>query len=80
MQVVAPADGALTEVFQAEDASIESEQLLANFKEGAGAAAAPSPATDAPASAATEEGESSASPAARKLADEQGIDIKAIAL
>jgi 2-oxoglutarate dehydrogenase E2 component (dihydrolipoamide succinyltransferase) len=79
IEVVAPADGALTEVFQAEDAIIESEQLLANFEEGAGATAAPSPAADAPASAATEEGESSASPAARKLADEQGIDIKAIA-
>lgn len=79
IEVVAPADGALTEVFQAEDAIIESEQLLANFEEGAGTAAAPNPAADAPASANADGGESSASPAARKLADEQGIDINSIA-
>lgn len=77
IEVVAPADGALSEVMQAEGAIIESEQLLAQFEEGQGTAA---PATQAGDTAPTEANvaESSASPAARKLADEQGIDISSV--
>lgn len=78
IEVVAPADGALSEILQAEGAVIESEQLLALFEEGAGEAAAPTATAAETAPAEADAGESSASPAARKLADEQGIDINSV--
>lgn len=78
IEVVAKTDGALTEILQAEGAIIESEQLLALFEEGAGDATVAATTADA-APAAADAGESSASPAARKLADEQGIDINSVA-
>ena len=84
IELVAPADGALTDVLQAEGAIIESEQLLANFEEGAGNAptvastAAPTTQASSEAVGQPDVGESSASPAARKLADEQGVDINTV--
>ena len=72
LEVVAPADGVLSQVLQPAGATIQSQQLLAIFEAGgvAAAAAAPAQAT-APASAAVAP---AAGPAARKAAAEKGID------
>lgn len=71
LEVVAPSDGVLSEVFAAEGDTVLSGQLIAKIEEGA--AAAPAPATAA-ASPAAESGEALINPAAKKLAAERGID------
>ena len=72
LEVVAPADGRLVQIFKQEGDIVESEGLLARFEAGdVGIPAAPTaaaPASD-PAPAV------SASPAARKLAEEKGLDL-----
>tara|TARA_R110002072_G_scaffold3830_4_gene27303 strand:+ start:56305 stop:57519 length:1215 start_codon:yes stop_codon:yes gene_type:complete len=80
LEVVAPADGAITEIFKNEGDTVLAEEVLATFTEGAGAAADSSaPAASAPAekqSAETPAAEETiASPAAKKLADENQIDV-----
>jgi len=76
LEVVAPADGALTEILKDEGETVESEELIARFEAGE----ISSDATPAPAAPEADEPAEpvSASPAARKLADEGGIDIQAI--
>ena len=70
IEIVAPADGALAEIVKAEGETVLSDELIARFEPGAG--------VDAPSvqpemtRAAVEVG---ISPAARKLAEETGIDI-----
>ena len=78
LEIVAPADGTLVEVLKAEGDVVESDELIARFEAGA--------VVDAPAEAPTaeeppEDAErgARASPAARKLALEQGIDIDGVA-
>jgi 2-oxoglutarate dehydrogenase E2 component (dihydrolipoamide succinyltransferase) len=78
LEIVAPADGALSEIIQGEGETILSNQLIAKFEAGAGAVAAPATAVaDIPAAAAS--AESVASPSARKLAAEKGISLSAVA-
>ncbi len=72
LEVVAPANGQLTKLLKQEGDIVESEELLAVFEEGEIAAAAPSTPEQADSAAPKEV---SASPAARKLADEKGLDI-----
>ena len=72
LEVVAPADGQLVRIFKQEGDVVESEERLATFEIGdvpasRSAAAAEPPAPAVPAA--------SASPAARKLAKEKGLDI-----
>ena len=75
LEVVAPADGVLAEVFAAEGDTVQSGQLIAKLEEGA-AASAPAPAAAAPAAASAESvGEPQINPAAKKLAQERGINI-----
>ncbi len=74
LEIVAPADGTLKEIVRAEGDTVESGELIARFEAGA-VAAAPAPAPEAPADA---ERAPRASPAARKLAEENGIDVSAI--
>ncbi len=74
LEIVAPADGTLAEIVRAEGDTVESGELIARFEAGA-VDAAPAPAPDAPADA---ERAPRASPAARKLAEENGIDVSAI--
>lgn len=79
LEVVAPADGALTEIVKQEGDVVLSEELLARFEAGAGAASGQATASSADAAEqASGEGDpaeaSPASPAARKLAEEHGID------
>ncbi len=72
LEVVAPEDGRLVQIRKQEGDLVESEEVLATFAVGevdAAQAAEPAAAPVAPVRPA------SASPAARKLADEKGLDI-----
>lgn len=80
IEVLAPADGVLKEIICGEDTTVNSEQLIGYFEEGATASAAPAPAAvEAVAASAEEEdvqvGDKILSPAARKLALENNLDI-----
>ena len=72
LEVVAPADGQLVRIFKQEGDVVESEERLATFEIGDLPAAQSIAATEPPAPAAPA---ASASPAARKLAEEKGLDI-----
>ena len=72
LEVVAPADGRLIAILVPEGETVLSEQKIGQFEEGIAAAA-----ERGEHSAAQGEGPS-ASPAARKLADESGIDMRAV--
>ena len=74
IEIVAPRDGALTEIVKAEGETVTSDEVIARFEPGSVADAAPAGPTgeSKTASAAVEVG---ISPAARKLAEEEGIDI-----
>ena len=75
LEIVAPADGRLVQIFKQEGDIVESEGLLANFEAGDVGVPATPPA-DAP---ATDQAPAvSASPAARKLAEEKGLDLAKI--
>ncbi len=80
VEVVAPADGSLAEILLPEQAIVHTGDLLARFVAGAGGAAAAVPVAapaalldPAPTAALT------ASPAARKIAAEQGVDLSRVA-
>ncbi len=78
LEVVAPADGVLTEILRGEGDTVLSAEVLAKFEEGA-AAAAPAPAAAAPEAAAPAAAEDlKVSPAARKLLEEKGLDASAV--
>ena len=78
LEVVAPANGILTEVLKAEGDLIESNELIARIEEGAAA----TPGTATPAAKQEEAdiqvAESLVNPAAKKLADERNIDLAQI--
>lgn len=78
LEVVAPADGTLEEVLKAEGDVVLSNEIIARI--AAGEAKATTPAEAAPVSTTTDDnqGEKIASPAARKLADERGIDLQQV--
>lgn len=84
LEVVAPADGVIEEVIKGEGDTVESGEVIAKFKEGAAAAPAPAKAeaNEAPAPAAEANDAASndvvLSPAARKLAEEKGVDPGAV--
>ncbi len=78
LEIVAPADGALSEIVKAEGETVLSEELIAQFVEGAaGVAAAPNADVPAVATAGADV-ELKLSPAARKLADENNLDVATI--
>ena len=76
IDVVAPDDGHLTEIVAAEGETVESLQVIARFQ--AGAAAVDDDGSSEPAAEADLDAEMGASPAARKLALESGIDIDVV--
>jgi 2-oxoglutarate dehydrogenase E2 component (dihydrolipoamide succinyltransferase) len=86
IEVVAPADGVLTEILKDSGETIVSNEAIANIE--AGAAAATAPAVEAPVAGASAaatapagseaEGDSLLSPAARKMAEENNLDVTAI--
>ncbi|MDR6677482.1 2-oxoglutarate dehydrogenase complex dihydrolipoyllysine-residue succinyltransferase [Pseudomonas oryzihabitans] len=79
LEVVAPADGVLAEVIKNEGDTVLSEEVIARIQEGAAAAApaaqpaAASAPVAAPAAAGSDE-DPILAPAARKIAEENGID------
>ncbi|QXI32352.1 2-oxoglutarate dehydrogenase complex dihydrolipoyllysine-residue succinyltransferase [Pseudomonas promysalinigenes] len=85
LEVLATADGVLGAIVKGEGDTVLSDEVLGSIVEGgaAAAAAAPAaaPAAAAPAAAAADAGEDDpiAAPAARKLAEENGIDLAAVA-
>lgn len=89
LEIVAPANGQLTSILKDEGEIVLSEETIAEFEAGSAvaapteASATQTAATDAAAdvggAAEIAKGEASASPAARKLADEGGIAIASIA-
>lgn len=79
LEVVAPANGVLAEVLKAEGDIVESNEIIARIEEGA--AAAPGKTTPAAKQQETDiqVAESLVNPAAKKLADERGIDLTQVA-
>jgi len=74
LEVVAPANGSIVEILKGEGEIIESNEIIARFAEGAVAAASAAPVA-AETSADVSVGEKLLSPAARKLAEENSIDV-----
>ncbi|GAA6183168.1 2-oxoglutarate dehydrogenase complex dihydrolipoyllysine-residue succinyltransferase [Aliiglaciecola sp. 2_MG-2023] len=71
LEVVAPADGSLSDILAPEGETVTGEQVIANFIEGAGAAA-PTAAESAEAESAEEN--DALSPSVRRLLAEKGVD------
>lgn len=81
LEVTAPADGVISEILQPEGATVESEMVIALFEEGAQAkpaAASPAAASSA-ADPVTAPSDAVLSPAARRIAEEKGLDPNSIA-
>lgn len=80
LEVVAPTDGALSEIKAEEGSQVESEAVLATFAEGAGGdAKAPAAAASADDGASDEKvGDKILAPAARKLVAEHDLDVSKI--
>ncbi len=84
LEVLAEADGVLGAIVAEEGATVLSNQVLGSIEEGSAAAAAPAAAAEpaaasAPAAAAAAGAEDPiAAPAARQLADENGINLASI--
>lgn len=83
LEVLATADGVLGAIVKGEGETVLSDEVLGSIVEGGAAAAAPVAPAAAPAAAApaAAEGEDDpvAAPAARKLAEENGINIASVA-
>ncbi len=79
LEVVAPVDGVLAEILKAEGDIVVSNEVIARIQEGA-QASTPAAASTAKAVEEPETTESGGliNPAARKLADERGIDVSQI--
>ncbi|MGE0622492.1 MAG: 2-oxoglutarate dehydrogenase complex dihydrolipoyllysine-residue succinyltransferase [Pseudomonadales bacterium] len=82
LEVVAPDNGTLTKILKDEGETVDSEEVIAQFEAGEQTLPSAPPAPTAPADAGTSPGETagpvSASPAAKKLAEEEGINIGAV--
>lgn len=84
LEVLATADGVLGAIVKGEGDTVLSDEVLGSIVEGGAAAAAPAaaPAAAVPAAAAAAdagEDDPVAAPAARKLAEENGIDLATVA-
>ena len=77
LEVVAPADGVLASISAEAGSTVASNQVIGQISAGASAAAPAVAASEAP--AANTDGETIASPAARKLAEEKGVALSSIA-
>ncbi|MCL6271131.1 2-oxoglutarate dehydrogenase complex dihydrolipoyllysine-residue succinyltransferase [Sansalvadorimonas sp. 2012CJ34-2] len=74
LEIVAPADGVITDIVKGEGETVLSEELIGHFRAGEVAAAAPAKAAPVQQTAAKPASEAVLSPAARKAADEHGIN------
>ncbi len=75
LEVVAPADGSIAEIKKGEGETILSNEVIAIFAEGAGAA--PAPASE-PANVPEAPSDQLVNPAAQKLAQEKGVDLSLV--
>ncbi|MFT5924134.1 MAG: 2-oxoglutarate dehydrogenase E2 component (dihydrolipoamide succinyltransferase) [Paraglaciecola sp.] len=75
LEVVAPADGSLSEILAPEGETVNGEQVIAKFVAGA---VAPAPASAAPAAEAVSEENDALSPSVRRLLAEKGLDASKI--
>lgn len=83
IEVVAPADGVLTEILKDSGETIVSNEAIANIEAAAAAPAVEAPGAEASAAATAPagseaEGDSLLSPAARKMAEENNLDVTTI--
>ena len=78
LEIVAPADGAISEIIKAEGDTVLSDELIGHFEKGAGVAPAPEAAPAAAAEPAAASAEIKLSPAARKMVDENNLTGVAI--
>ena len=78
LEVLAEADGVLGAIVAEEGATVLSNQVLGSIEEGSAAAAAPAPAASAPAAPSAGGEDPIAAPAARQLAEENGINLASI--
>ncbi|WP_422445973.1 2-oxoglutarate dehydrogenase complex dihydrolipoyllysine-residue succinyltransferase [Endozoicomonas sp. ALB091] len=81
LEVVAPADGVLSEIIKPEGEVVLSSEVVGIFQEGASAGTAPAAAEASATPAASPEAikeEPILNPAARRMADEKGLDPAAI--
>ncbi len=82
LEVLAPSDGVIKEIVKGEGDTVLSEEVIAIFEAGAAASASPATAASTPAvapapaveSVATAVADATLSPAARKIADEKGLN------
>ncbi|MGP8544347.1 2-oxoglutarate dehydrogenase complex dihydrolipoyllysine-residue succinyltransferase [Pseudomonas protegens] len=79
LEVLATADGVLGAIVKNEGDTVLSDEVLGSIVEGGAAAAAPAAAAAAAPAAADGEDDPIAAPAARKLAEENGINIASVA-
>lgn len=75
LEVVAPANGSLSEILKAEGDTVLSNEVIAVFAEGEGAASSSSAPAAEEKTASNSGGEVIASPSAKKLAEENNIDL-----
>ncbi len=78
LEVVAPADGSLADIKKGEGDTVLSNEVIAIFTAGDAPAADASGASAAAEPAAASSAEVIAAPAARKLAEERGIDLSLV--
>jgi len=80
-EVPAPKDGVLEEIIEPEGTVVVSGQLIGRMREGGGATQSSAPAAEAPAKEATAGSADEApfaTPSARRLIEERGLDINSI--
>ncbi|GAB1266150.1 2-oxoglutarate dehydrogenase complex dihydrolipoyllysine-residue succinyltransferase [Aurantivibrio infirmus] len=80
LEVVAPANGQLSEILKDEGTTVLSNEIIAIVTEGAGGSVAAAPASEAKVEAGSSggSGEGLASPSAKKLAAENNIDLATV--
>ncbi|MGS2718300.1 2-oxoglutarate dehydrogenase complex dihydrolipoyllysine-residue succinyltransferase [Eionea flava] len=77
LEVVAPADGAMGDIAKGEGDTVQSGEVIAVVIEGASASSAPA-APAAPSVVESSNDSAAASPSARKLAAEKGVDLSTV--
>ncbi len=78
LEINAPADGSLAQIIKAEGDTILSNEVIALFKEGTPTSAAVAEVESVSGTGLNGTGEALVSPAARKLADENNVDLSAV--
>ncbi len=81
LEVVAPADGSLAEIVKGEGSTILSNEVIAVFTEGAAPSGSSEKQVESAPSASSDDAADVggfASPAARKLAEEKGVDLNTL--